>query len=158
VRQRVTLCKEGRPERSVGLVIKRAAGADPAYAYAISNAPASTPLGTLVWLSGGRWAIEQYFAESKTALGMDHYEIRNYAGWHHHRLTTMLAHFFLRHLKLKLGKKAPALTVSQFRTLWEVVLPLRTYNIPDVLVLVAWMQQRHHSAYRSHRKRRETEG
>jgi hypothetical protein len=30
-------------------------------------------------------------------------------------------------------------------------------NIPDVLALVAWMQQRHYSAYLSHRKRRETE-
>jgi SRSO17 transposase len=37
---------------------------------------------------------------------MDHYEIRKYAGWHHHMLTTMLAHFFLWHLKLKLGKKS----------------------------------------------------
>jgi SRSO17 transposase len=25
---------------------------------------------------------------------MDHYEVRKYAGWHHHMLTTMLAHFF----------------------------------------------------------------
>jgi SRSO17 transposase len=106
-RQRVTLCKEGLPERSVWLVIKRTVGADPSYAYAISNAPASTPLGTLVWLSGMRWAIEQCFAESKTELGMDHYEIRKYSGWHHHMLTTMLAHFFLWHLKLKLGKKSP---------------------------------------------------
>ena len=38
---------------------------------------------------------------------MDHYEIRKYAGWHHHMLTTMLAHFFLWHLKLRLGKKSP---------------------------------------------------
>ena len=106
-RQRVTLCKEGLPERSVWLVIKRTVGADPVYSYAISNAPASTPLGTLVWLSGMRWAIEQCFAESKTELGMDHYEIRKYAGWHHHILITMLAHFFLWHLKLKLGKKSP---------------------------------------------------
>jgi SRSO17 transposase len=106
-RQRVTLCKEGLPERSVWLVIKRTVGAHPAYSYAISNAPASTPLSTLVWLSGVRWAIEQCFAESKTELGMDHYEIRKYAGWHHHMLMTMLAHFFLWHLKLKLGKKSP---------------------------------------------------
>jgi SRSO17 transposase len=59
-----------------------------------------------VWLSGLRWAIEQCFEESKTELGMDHYEVRKYAGWHHHMLTTMLAHFFLWHLKLRLGKKS----------------------------------------------------
>jgi len=105
-RQRVTLCKEGLPDRTVWLVIKRTLGAEPSYTYAISNAPASTPLRTFVWLSGLRWAVEQCFEEGKTELGMDHYEVRKYAGWHHHMLTTMLAHFFLWHLKLRLGKKS----------------------------------------------------
>ena len=36
--------------------------------------------------SGVRWAIEQCCEETKTALGMDHYEGRKYLGWHHHRL------------------------------------------------------------------------
>ena len=72
----------------------------------MSNAPASTPLRTFVWLSGVRWAIEQCFEEGKTELGMAHYEVRKYPGWHHHMLTTMLAHFFLWHLKLRLGKKS----------------------------------------------------
>jgi SRSO17 transposase len=105
-RQRVTLCKEGLPDRTVWLVIKRTVGANPVYSYYISNAPASTPWRTFVWLSGVRWAIEQCFEESKTELGMDHYEVRKYPGWHHHMLTTMLAHFFLWHLKLHLGKKS----------------------------------------------------
>jgi SRSO17 transposase len=106
-RKRVTLCKEGLPERTVWLVIKRTLGAEPSYSYYISNAPVSTPLRTFVWLSGLRWAIEQCFEESKTELGMDHDEIRKYPGWHHHMLTTMLAHFFLWHLKLYLGEKSP---------------------------------------------------
>jgi SRSO17 transposase len=106
-RQRVTLCKEGLPERTVWLVIKRTLGVEPSYSYYISNAPASTPLHTFVWLSGLRWAIEQCFEEGKTELGMDHYEVRKYPGWHHHMLTTMLAHFFLWHLKIHLGKKSP---------------------------------------------------
>src|SRR5262250_3327291 len=37
-RQRVTLCKEGLPDRTVWLVIKRTLGADPVDAYYISNA------------------------------------------------------------------------------------------------------------------------
>src|SRR5215472_967283 len=105
-RTRVTLCKDGLPERTVWLVSKRTVGMKKTYSYYISNAPVSTPLRTFVWLSGVRWAIEQYFEEAKTELGMAHYEIRKYTGWHHHRLTTMLAHFFLWHLKLRLGKKS----------------------------------------------------
>jgi len=105
-RQRVTLWKEGLPDRTVWLVMKRTVGADPVYSYAISNAPASTPLRTLVWLSGVRWAIEQCFEEGKTELGMAHYEVRKYPGWHHHMLMTMLAHVFLWHLKLHVGEKS----------------------------------------------------
>ncbi len=106
-RRHVTLCKEGLPDRTVWLVIKRSLGANPVSTYYISNAPASTPWRTFVWLSGLRWAIEQCFEEGKTELGMDHYEVRKYTGWHHHMVTTMLAHFFLWHLKLRLGKKSP---------------------------------------------------
>jgi hypothetical protein len=50
-------------------------------------------------------AIEQCFEESKSDVGMDHYEIRTYEGWHHHMLTTLLAHFFLWRLKIGLEKK-----------------------------------------------------
>ena len=107
-RHRVTLCKEDLPDRTVWLVIKRSLGAEPTDAYYISNAPVSTPLRTFVWLSGVRWAGEQCFEESKTELGMAPYEGRKYPGWHHHMLTTMLAHFFLWHLKLHLGKKSPS--------------------------------------------------
>jgi len=106
-RQRVTLCKDGLPDRTVWLGTQRPFDAEPAYAYAMSHAPARPPLRTLVWLSGLRWAVEQCFAEGKTELGMDHYEVRKYAGWHHHMLTTMRAHFCLWHLKLHLGKKSP---------------------------------------------------
>src|SRR5215468_4087485 len=105
-RQRVTLCKDGLPERPVWLVIKRTLGTEPTDSYYTSNAPVSTPLRTFVWLSGIRWAVEQCFEEGKTELGMAHYEVRKYAGWQHHMLLTMLAHFFLWHLKGRLGKKS----------------------------------------------------
>lgn len=105
-RKRVTLWKDGLPDRTVWLVIKRTLGTKPSYAYYISNAPVSTPLGLFVWLSGVRWAVEQCLEEGKTELGMDHYEVRKYPGWHHHILTTMLAHFFLWRLKVRLEKKS----------------------------------------------------
>jgi SRSO17 transposase len=47
-RQRVTLCKDGLPDRTVWLVIKRTIGATPSCSYALSNAPASTPWRLLV--------------------------------------------------------------------------------------------------------------
>lgn len=105
-KRRVTLCKDGLPDKTVWLIIKRTHGDDSNYSYYISNAPISTRLKTFVWLSGIRWAIEQCFEETKTELGMDQYEVRKYPGWNHHMLTCMLAHFFLWHLRIRLGGKS----------------------------------------------------
>jgi len=103
-KRRVTLCKEDLPVRTVWLVIKRSLDKKE-YSFFISNAPLSTRLATFVWLSGIRWAIEQCFEEAKGELGMDHYEVRKYPAWNHHILSCMLAHFFLWHLRIRLGKK-----------------------------------------------------
>ena len=105
-RRQVILSTAGLPDKTLWLLIRRTIGDDPTYSYFLSNASSSTSLKTLVWLSGLRWAIEQCFGETKTELGMDHYEVRKFMGWHHHMLTCMLAHFFLWHLKIRLGKKS----------------------------------------------------
>ena len=105
-RRQVILSEDGLPKKSVWLLIRRTLGDDPKYSFFISNASTSVRLKTFVWLSGLRWAIEQCFEETKTELGLDHYEVRKFTGWHHHMLTCMLAHFFLWHLKIRLGKKS----------------------------------------------------
>lgn len=105
-KRQVTLCKDGQPDKTVWLVMKRTIGEHPASWYDISNAPVSSRLPLFVWLSGMRWAMEQCFEETKSAWGMDPYEIRKYSGWHHHILTCMLAHFFLGHVQIRLGEKS----------------------------------------------------
>ena len=105
-RRQVVLSAAGLPQKTVWLLIRRTIAKEPKYSFFISNASTSTRLKTLIWLSGLRWAIEQCFEETKTELGMDHYEVRKFMGWHHHILTCMLAHFFLWHLKIRMGKKS----------------------------------------------------
>ncbi len=105
-RRQIILSAAGLPQKTVWLLIRRTLDDEPQYSCFISNASTSTRLKTLVWLSGLRWAIEQCFEETKSELGMDHYEVRKFPGWHHHMLTCMLAHFFLWHLKIRLGKKS----------------------------------------------------
>jgi len=104
-RKRITLCRDGLPDREVWLVVRRSVSKQPEYTYFISNAPKNARLRLFVWFCGLRWPIEQAFQECKTELGMDHYEVRKYPGWNHHMLTCMLGHFFLWHIKIKLGKK-----------------------------------------------------
>jgi SRSO17 transposase len=71
----------------------------------LSNAPADTPIETLVRLSGMRWPIETCFEEGKQLLGMGDYEVRSWRGWHHHMTLVMLAHHFLVRLQVRLKKK-----------------------------------------------------
>ncbi len=86
------------------LILRRTLGPRPEFKYYLSNAPATIPLRTLVWLSGLRWPIERAFQECKGELGMDHYETRTWRGWHHHQTLIMLAHHFLVRLRLRLKK------------------------------------------------------
>jgi SRSO17 transposase len=52
--------------------------------YWLSNLSRTTPLVELVRLGTLRWRIEQDYRELKGALGLDHFEGRSWAGWHHH--------------------------------------------------------------------------
>src|SRR3989449_8896764 len=52
-------------------------------------------LRRLVRIAKSRWKIEQDYLQLKDELGLDHYEGRNWAGWHHHVSMVMMAHAFL---------------------------------------------------------------
>src|SRR5215510_10980141 len=57
-------------------------------------------------------------------------------------------------VRVSIFKRRCRVTVSQVRRLLAVVLPLKVFHADEVLRYVAGMQQRHHRAYLSHRKRR----
>ena len=81
----MTLCKEGLPDRTVWLVIKRTLGAAPSYAYAISNAPASTPLSTFVWL---RRFLKKNILIQEVGAGLIKMSYLGKAGWRSNRFST----------------------------------------------------------------------
>ena len=71
----------------------------------LSNAPEDTPLDTLARVGGSRWRIETEFETAKSGVGMDEYEIRTWAGWHHHVALCLLAGAFLLSLQQSWGGK-----------------------------------------------------
>jgi SRSO17 transposase len=63
--------------------------------YFFCDLPASYTLRRLVRITKCRWKIEQDYHQLKEELGLDHYEGRNWNGWHHHVTLVMLAYSFL---------------------------------------------------------------
>lgn len=41
------------------------------------------------------WQIEDGFQQAKNEVGLDHYEVRRWPGWHRHITLALLAHAFL---------------------------------------------------------------
>jgi SRSO17 transposase len=141
------------PGSEIEVIIRRPLDdAKPKDKYFLSNAPATTSSQTFVRLSGMRWPIETIFEEEKDHLGMDHYELRSWIGWHHHMTLAMLAHYFLIRLKNTLKDEAPALTLPQARLLLSAVLPQRKLDAETALEIVQYYQERNHAATISHRK------
>ena len=71
----------------------------------LSNAPEDTPLETLAYVGGSRWYIETEFETEKGDVGLDEYETRSWAGWHHHIAMCLLGGAFLLTLQQDWGKK-----------------------------------------------------
>jgi SRSO17 transposase len=65
------------------------------------------PLGLrrFVCIAKARWRIEQDYRELKEELGLDHYEGRQWLGWHHHVCLVTIAYAFLRAEQARLKKK-----------------------------------------------------
>ena len=97
----------GRPASEVWAVFRRARDEKELKIY-LSNAPEQITRTELVRQSARRWPIETAFEEAKGELGMDHYEVRTWRGWHHQMTQTFLAHHFLVRMRLR-SKKKPAL-------------------------------------------------
>jgi SRSO17 transposase len=149
---RVTESRGGLPVAELWLIIRRNLDDPTEVKYFFSNAPISTPLAEFVRISGMRWSIETIFEEAKGEVGMDHYEMRSWLGWHHHMLLVSLAHHFLVRLRIQFQDQAPALTLYQVRILLCSVLPSFVSDIHSALERVRYYQQRNFIAYRSHRK------
>jgi SRSO17 transposase len=151
---RVTESRGGLPAAELWLILRRNLNDPSKVKFYFSNAPVNTPLQEFVRISGMRWPIESIFEEAKGEVGMDHYEMRSWLGWHHHMLLVSLAHHFLVRLRIQFQEQAPALTIYQVRILLCSVLPSFISDIQAALDRVRYYQQRNFIAYRSHRKKK----
>lgn len=81
--------------------------------FFLSNAPLATPIQTLLLVAFSRWRIERLFEDSKTELGLDHFEVRKYGAITRHLLLTCVSHLFLAEfVQARRGKKSRSDRVS----------------------------------------------
>jgi SRSO17 transposase len=96
-------------ERHVGpverLVVIRSTEAETKTWYTLSNAAAEVPLTELVFAHGERHRVEEVFQQGNGEVGLDHYEVRSWEGWHHHMTLSLLALWFLVLERRRLGEK-----------------------------------------------------
>ncbi len=75
--------------------------------YWLSTLPAGTDMAELVRLAKVRWRIERDYQELKDEIGLDHYEGRNWRGFHHHGALCIAAYAFLAAERARLSPPAP---------------------------------------------------
>ena len=75
--------------------------------YYPSNAPGDAPLETPAGMGGSRWRIETEFETERGGVRLDEYEVRSWAGWHHHTDMCLPGGAFLPGLQQLGGRDAP---------------------------------------------------
>jgi SRSO17 transposase len=81
------------------------------YDYYLSNAPAETSLKELARVVKAEHRVEDSLKRAKSEAGLSDYEVRTWAGWHHHQTLSLIATWFLIQ-ETRRGKKIYASTDS----------------------------------------------
>lgn len=91
----------GLPTRPYHLLVTRNVLDPSEVKYFLSNAPEATSVETLLRVAFTRWVIERSFEDSKTELGMDHFEVRKFLSIQRHLILSCLSHVFLSEFCLR---------------------------------------------------------
>lgn len=88
------------------LAVLRSCEDKPQTWYTLSNAHQARR-GKIAQVHGTRHRVEELFGQGNQEIGLDHYEVRSWVGWHHHMTLSLVALWFLQLERLRLGGKNP---------------------------------------------------
>ena len=97
--------EQGRVGPHETLLVVRTRDQKPTTYYALSNADRGEKLHVLARVKSQRHCVEELLEEAKGEVGLGHYEVRSWVGWHHHMTLSLLALWFLTVQKRRLGEK-----------------------------------------------------
>lgn len=126
--------ENGLPDGPHPLLLTRSVLKPDKVKFFLSNAPLETPIETLLLVALGRWRIERLFEDSKTELGLDHFEARKYGAIMRHLLLTCVSHLFLAEFVRQRKKRRAADPVpgaNRHASAGAAVAARRTLLAPD---------------------------
>jgi SRSO17 transposase len=132
-------------------------------AYLRSYSPRPATLHTLVTVAGQRWRIEESFQAAKGLTGLDQHQVRRWRSWHRWTTLAMLAHAFLAVTTAAERDTQPtpagliALTVNEFRRLFDMLLLTTRRTIASLLAWSHWRRRHQYRAKLSHYQRQENQ-
>ncbi|MGC4833355.1 IS701 family transposase [Micromonospora vinacea] len=127
-------------------------------AFYLCWSPRPVPLDTLVTVAGSRWSIEELFQTGKGQVGLDHYQVRTWTGWHRFITQAMLALAVPTILAAQQPDTDPeiiALTVAEIRRLLNTFVLATSLPPQHTLHWSIWRRTSQARARRSHYQRRQ---
>lgn len=155
------------------LLIRRGSSGELAFYRCWSPTPVT--LAALVRVAGMRWAVEEGFQAAKGQVGLDHYQVRTWTGWHRSITLAMLALAFLMACAAQAAPAPPAdpwhharhggpiaLTAPEIRRLFTtlIITPLRArlatppHAISNAQHWSSWRRRHQGQARHSHYRHR----
>ncbi|SIN44350.1 IS701 family transposase [Micromonospora cremea] len=128
-------------------------------AFYLCWSPRPVPLHTLVTVAESRWSIEELFQTGKGQVGLDHYQVRGWNGWHRFITLAMLALAVLTVLAAAAEQadsdpEIIALTVAEIRRLLNAFVLALPLPPAHTLHWSTWRRTSQVRARRSHYQRR----
>lgn len=105
IRARVQTRMKGRVGPEECLLVIRTLETTPRTHYTLAWSATAAPTAEVVRAHSDRHRVEETLQEGKGEVGLAHYEVRSWTGWHHHITLCFLALLFLVLERLRLGKK-----------------------------------------------------
>jgi len=114
---------------------------DGTYKFALSNAPADTPLEKLAYWQASRYFIERTIQDAKSEAGWDELVAQKHRAWMHHAALIALTLWFIAETKLDWKQQFPRDTSLSFQMNLDVLPSLSMANIRELLKAVLPLKQ-----------------
>lgn len=114
------------------LIVRREIGAPREIKYSLSNAPEATTTARLAFQQGQRYWVEQALRNAKSEVGMGDYQLRLWAGWHHHMAMVMLAMLFMFEVRREHKEDLSLLSCHDVVEVLRVLLPRANVTYEDI--------------------------